>query len=314
MAIDTVQRWRTVRDAIALKKSGTLIAQSGRNYIYWKLHRGNLVCVSSNAPEFSLNLFIREKQLVPEVVLLGAQSQVDENRSLGAVLVRQGVLSADDLKNVLKDHWIVCSETLFDPSIHVFWSGEEDPCKPQFVRFDLPFGEVLLKVARDSITIPTALRAVQFLKQPFKLNVSMVDSSRFNDEEKRILLYLQSGSSLDRIFEDRQITKIPCYKILFILWLCGCLSDTRPVPATPKEVVTMSFLQKMKNMPADWIIPLCAGVLVGVLLAPSTAQQPNAKPGHRIEPLRESLDRPAWSTDTERTEKEEERMNSNTNE
>ena len=297
MAVDTANRWQLVRDIITQKRSGVIVLQAGKNYLHWIIDHGSLVCVHSSFPEASLTHFIEEQQFLEPAKLSLAKSQVDHTKPFGSVLLRQHLFNEEDFAKCIYRHWIACTDFLFEPSIHLFWSANTGPLKPEFIRCDRPLAEVLMEVNKNSITVPTAIRTVEQLKPPFRIRSGKPDLSHFNEEERRVWMYLQTGAALEQIFQDREITKIPCYKVLFLLWVSGYISDSR-MPAV-KEIhqTTVSIFQRI---PAEWIFPLCAGTIIGVLLAPS-APEPKPTPPlpvYQTVPLEEeNLPKPAWSTE-----------------
>ena len=300
MALDSVARWQMVHDVIVHKKSGTIVVQTGTNYLNWIVEGGDLVCVSSTFPETSLTQWIADRNAFTPDVVLNAQNDIDASRTLGSILIRHRHLDQEKLGEFLFQHWVFCTSHLFDPAAHVFWSGNPVTLKTEFIRCDRSFSEVLLSASRDSISIPTALRVIQDLKLPYRVQSIQPDQSRFNEEEKRIWMHLKSGNSLKQMLHDPEITRIPCYKLIFLLWLGGYIADSRKeLQPKPLIVTSKTFLEKI---PPEWIIPLCAGTLIGVLLAPaSTAPSPPpAAQEQGIEPLEESVKRPAWSPEEEK--------------
>jgi hypothetical protein len=299
MALDSVNRWQLVRGIVTQKKSGVIVLQSGKNYLHWIIDQGSLVCIQSTFPEASLTHFIEEEQIIEPAKFSSAKNQVDQTKPFGSVLLRQRLLKEEDFAKSIFRHWIACTDYLFEPSMHVFWSANSALLKPEFIRCDRPLADVLMQANKSSISIPTAIRVVEELKAPFRIISRKPDLSQFSDEERRIWMYLQSGTNLEQIFQDREITKIPCYKFLFLLWVSGYIADSRMLTAREVQQATTSIFQRI---PPEWIFPLCAGVLIGVLLAPSTSEPKPAPllPAYRVEPVEEEeLPKPAWSTQDE---------------
>jgi hypothetical protein len=289
MAIDVVNRWQLIREVILQKKTGAIVLQTGRNYIHWIVERGKLVCVSSTLPEASLTQAIQQQNITEPAELLRAQAMVDERKPLGAILLQRKLVKEETLQRVIWQHWIACTDFLFEPSMHLFWSMNSPPPKPETVRYDRGLSEVLLHVNRNTITIPTALRTVQNLKTPYRLAPRLPDVTAFSEEERRIWMHLQSGSGMKEIMRDADVTRISCYKALFLLWVTGHLSDsTVRTVAKVKEATKIA----VHRIPAEWIFPLCAGALIGVLLAPSDPPKPPPKPTPKVQRLHDS---PAWS-------------------
>ena len=304
MAIDSAIRWQLVRDVIVHKKSGVIVLQTGTNYLNWNLEKGKLVCVSSTFPEASLTRFVQEKKLTKSTNYLAVQNHVDPTRAIGPLLIRHHLLEETELRALLFEHWTACADYLFDPSAHLFWSATPAAIKPEFIRNDRPLCEVIVKANKNSITAPTALRIVQQLKGPFRISAQNLplDLSGFNEEERRIWMYLQSGTSLKQLFHDRDITKIPCYKFLFLLWLSGYISDSQRV--TPPQQIQQVSANLLEKIPPEWVFPLCAGALIGLLLAPTSEPKAAPQPPPTVTPLNESLQKPAWSTEQHEEEDE----------
>ncbi len=292
MVVDSVVRWQLVRDVIVNRKSGVLVLQTGRNYLNWTLDKGNLVSISTTFVEGSFTHFVQEKKLTESTKFLSAQNQIDPEKALGSLLIRHHIMNDEEFSKILFEHWISCTDYLFDPAVHIFWSTNRSALKSEFVRMDRPLGEVLLRARMDSITVPTALRSVQELKPPYHVHSSNPNLAHFSEEEKRVWMYLRSGSTLKQILQDPDIARIPCYKTVFLLWLSGYISDSRKVQPQPLPKITTNILEKI---PPEWVFPLCAGALIGVLLAPASAPKTAPSPVPRVEPLNETLQKPAWS-------------------
>jgi hypothetical protein len=288
MAVDMVNRWQIIREVIVQKKSGAIVLQTGRNYIHWIVENGQLVCVSSTLPEVSLASAIDAQKVIDRAEFLKAQSMVDESTTLGTVLMQRKLVDEQMLRQILWQHWISCTDFLFDPAVHLFWSINSATIKREFVRCDRPLSDILLQVNRNAITIPTALRTVQNLKTPYRLSPRLPNFSVFSEEERRIWMHLQSGSGMKQILQDGDVARMPCYKTLFLLWVTGHLSDSAPRTTTKVKEATKSAVHKI---PAEWIFPLCAGALIGVLLAPSDPPKPPPRPVHKVQHHQS----PAWT-------------------
>jgi len=289
MAVDIINRWQLIREVILQQKTGAIVLQTGRNYIHWIVDRGRLICVSSTLPEASLTTTIQEQRLMDPGEFLKAQTMVDDSKPLGAILMQRKLVNEKMLQRILWQHWIACTDFLFEPSMHLFWSVSSNEIKPELIRFDRPLAEIILHVNRTAITIPTALRTVQNLKSPYKLAPRLPDLSAFSEEERRIWMHLQTGSGLKGILHDGDVTRMACYKTLFLLWVTGYLSDSAVRTVAKVKEATKTAVHRI---PAEWIFPLCAGALIGVLLAPSDAPKHPPKPAPKTQRLHHS---PAWS-------------------
>ena len=300
MAIDSFARWQLVRDVIVQRKSGVIVLQTGTNYLNWVIEAGNLVCVSSTFPEASFTRWMEQNKLTESTIFLNAQQQIDSGKSLGAILMRLQHTDPQELARLLFHHWVFCTTYLFDPSAHLFWSSNAARLKPDMVRCDRSLGDVLICASRSSIAIPTALRVLQALTPPYRIQSRVADTSGFSEEERRIWMHLESGNDFKQILRDPEIARIPFYKMIFLLWVSGFISDGRKVAAQKVIPVSATLLQKI---PPEWIFPLCIGTLIGVLLAPDSVPEP-PPPVTRVRPLEESLQRPAWSQDDEESNTE----------
>jgi hypothetical protein len=302
MAIESAIRWQLIRDVIVHEKSGVIVAQTGTNYLNWCVEKGKLVCVTSTFPEASLTQFLQKIKLTESTKFLTLQNRMDDSTAIGALLIRHHVLEEAEFRELLFQHWVASIDYLLDPSIHLFWSVTTAAIKPEIIRNDKPLAEVILKANKNSISIPTALRTVQQLRAPYRIGPgSHPCLSTFTEVERRIWMYLQSGSSLKQMFQDRDIMRIPCYKFLFLLWLSGSISDSQRVSPKQQEQIRKVSISLLEKIPPEWVFPLCAGALIGVLLAPapepkiSPQQQPSATTG--VMPLDEALQKPAWSSE-----------------
>jgi hypothetical protein len=295
MALDSAARWKLIRDITVEKKTGTLVLQAGPRYLSWWIEEGNLICVSSTFEESTFTQLVYEKKLTEAANFSGLQNRIDEGHALGWLLLHQKILKEEEFCALLMDHWTSCAEALFDPGAHVFWSGTLPVIKHEFIRTDRPFGEVLILADRNRMAVTSALRIVQQMKEPFRICGENPETGAWSEQERRIWMYLQSGNSLKQMLQDAEIAHIPCYKFLFLLWLCGYISEARPAPK--REVVPVKIsVGLLEKIPAEWVFPLCAGALIGVILAPST--EPKPTPAHeyrKIEPVEEPTAAPAWS-------------------
>ena len=295
MALDTAARWKLIRDVIVDKRTGTLVLQAGTRYFNWIVEDGNLICVSSTFEESNFTQFLREKKLTESTNFSDLRNRIDEGHSIGWLLLHQNKISEEEFCASLRDHWVLCASALFEPSAHLFWSGSVVQIKPEFIRSDLPLGEVLMQTSRHSIAVPSALRMVQEFKGPLRLCGGNPDLKACTEEEQRIWMHLRSGTAVKQMLQDAGIARIPCYKFLFLLWLCGYITDTRST-RSDMSVVPKIRGKLLERIPPEWVFPLCAGALIGVILAPAPDPEPLPAPAYKaIEPLDESLQKPAWS-------------------
>lgn len=306
MAIDLISRWEMIQEISVNKQSGTLVVQSGPHYLYWILEQGRLVCVVSSNPELSFTEFLTSNTTLSAKEITVCQAAVSENRSLGAALVHKCGMPLEDLRASLERHWISLTHYILSSSTHIFWSSRPVEPKLDFVRCDIPFSSILMQADRDSLEIPVALRMVHSLQPPFRIKAPLRASEAFlTESEKRLVPYLQAGCSITEMLRDPELDHLTCYRTLFLLWLAGVLFDSGSNTASKREHVPVSpFWQRMKSLPPDWIFPLLAGMVLGVVLAPSGDAPAAPVPVHKLEAVHEILQKPAWRTDPEQSEEE----------
>src|SRR5215510_5862918 len=100
MALEVLSRWEMIRELSYFKKSGTLTAQLGRNYLYWTIKQGDLVCFSSTCADYSFTRFLYEKNTIEQEKITWAQSFISETRSLGLAVVQKHLLEPNILRTL----------------------------------------------------------------------------------------------------------------------------------------------------------------------------------------------------------------------
>ena len=305
MAVNSNSRWQVIRDIICNKKSGTLILQQGPHYLSWGIVAGKLVCVSSTLPEHSFTQFLLQNRKIDPESVMKAQLQVTEDRSIGAALLHMKVARVEGVQSLLRQHWISLCPNLLQSTNHIFWSYRETSPKLQSVSYALSLGELILHCDRSWVEIASALRCAQQIPVPYGIPDMNAVESGLCEREKRILHYLRRGSSLSEVLMDPDLDRITCYKVFFLLWVSCYLQGVRTETAAADASIRSPVLQRIRSIPPDWIVPLFAGVLVGVLLSPSADQKANPRePSAHIDNLKEAIQRPAWTVPTESAEEE----------
>jgi hypothetical protein len=317
MAIASVSRWQVIRDVICNQKSGTLVLQLGQHYLHWQVESGNIISVQSTFPEQSFSEFLLQKSDVAAEDICEAQARVDDQRTLGAILVQMRSADAERIQSLLMQHWQGLSLYLFQSTNHLFWSQKQTPSKRQIIATTMPLSDLILSCDRTWIEIPSALRCLELLLSPYRVADTAAIERALQDNEKRMMHYLKRGANLSDILQDPELDRMTCYRTLFLLWLAGYLSPPQRMSETqPKERSVSPIWTRIQSIPPDWFIPLVAGVFIGVLLSPAPEQRathPNASP--KFQNLKEVIERPAWSSHrghgegqaTENTEDTEER-------
>lgn len=284
-------RWRMIRDVIHSKKSGTLILQMGRHYIHFVVEEGNLAFVSSTFPEFTFSYFLIQSLEIDSRLVLEAQSEVTDVRSLGTVLVQNHRLAADQVRQLLQQHWLNLAHHLIQSNSHAFWSGRLMRQKTQMIDAGLPLSKLLLSCERNSIEIQSALRFLESIPERCKVSDLEPIEEVLQGVERRILPYLRAGTTLQEILKDPELDRMTCYRILFQLWISGHLQDGLRKRKSEPIMKPQHLFDRIRSLPPDWIIPLAIGMLLGVLLAPDPPEPPPSDQSHTIE---KPWGPPAW--------------------
>ena len=275
------------------------MVQWGRSYLHWCLDSGKLVCVTSTLPEHSFTQFILHNAKISQEDLLCVPSLINESKTLGAVLLQRNLVTREDLQQMLFEHWSFLTYFLLLSGSYVFWSPLCKQLKSEFIRVDVPFSEMMLSCERSSIEVSGAIHLVQKLVGPYRLAGDGKLEGRLDEKEKRVVQYVRAGYCLGEMFRDAELDRMTCYKTLFILWLSGYLKDSSCRQTTSTEEGRKSILSRIRSFPRDWIFPLFAGVVIGALLAPPSAQVPREEPPARIERWKDIREKPAWTPPTE---------------
>ena len=78
MALEVLSRWEMIRELSYFRKSGTLTAQLGPNYLYWTIMHGDVVCFSSTSADYSFTRFLYEKDSIEQEKITTAQNLITE--------------------------------------------------------------------------------------------------------------------------------------------------------------------------------------------------------------------------------------------
>lgn len=300
MAIEGLSRWQMIREIILESRSGTLIAQLGKNFLHWMIAEGKLICISSTLPEYSFTQFLLQKGTPGRPELLRAQSLIHDQRSLGSALLDARFISAEELKRLLEQHWSSLTYQLLQSSTHLFWSDRKCACKHHFIRADLSLQEIILAGDRSFVDTRAAIRFAQSLPPYYRVVNWPIIEKFLLPQEKRMVNYLKSCAPVSAMMKDPELDKMTCYRLLFLLWLAGAMLE----PSARKHFKSANapqsslLLQRMRSLPPDWIFPLFAGVVIGVILAPGPGKSARpASPPQSMESLRDVMTKPAWQTD-----------------
>jgi hypothetical protein len=276
MALEVLPRWEMIRELSYFRKSGTLTAQLGKNYLYWTIRHGDVICFSSTSADYSFTRFLYESSSMEQEKITWAQSLINETRSLGLAVVQKNFLEPDILRNLLKEHCFAHAHFLMETSTHLFYSPRLTQLKPQMVQLELSLSEVLLQSERNSLEIRSAVEFAEQVLGAYRVCEFEIVEKALKVEERRMLRYLKNSSSLAEILSDPELDRLTCYRVLFLLWVAGYIQQIHPKPEKEETTPQEKLLSLLRSVPAEWIIPFAIGLLVGVLFAPSPAPDPAA--------------------------------------
>ncbi len=274
MALEVLSRWEMIRELSYFRKSGTLTAQLGRNYLYWTIKHGEVICFSSTSADYSFTRFLYEKSSIEQEKITWAQSLITETRSLGLAVVQKNFLEPDILRNLLKEHCFTHAHFLMETSTHLFYSPRLAQLKPQMIQIELSLSEVLLQSERTSLEIRSAVEFAEEVLGEYRVCEFEVVEKALKAEERRMLRYLKDSASLAEILSDPELDRLTCYRVLFLLWVAGYIKEVHPKPEKEDMTVQHRLLSSLRLIPTEWIIPFVVGILIGVLFAPSPTPDP----------------------------------------
>lgn len=290
MALEVLSRWEMIRELSYFRKSGTLTAQLGRNYLYWTIKQGDVVCFSSTSADYSFTRFLYEKSSIEQEKITWAQSLISETRSLGLAVVQKNLLEPNTLRTLLKEHCFTHAHYLMETSTHLFYSPRLAQLKPQMIQIELSLSEVLLQSERTSLEIRSAVEFAEQVLGSYKVCEFEIVEKALKGEERRMLQYLKNSASLAEILSDPELDRLTCYRVLFLLWVAGYIREIRPKPEKEEMPAQQRLLALVRLVPAEWIIPFAIGILLGVLFAPAPTPSSNSNPCHSVPAIP-----PPWS-------------------
>ena len=291
MALEVLSRWEMIRELSYFRKSGTLTAQLGRNYLYWTIKHGDVICFSSSSADYSFTRFLYEKSSIEQDKITWAQSLINETRSLGLAVVQKKFLEPDTLRDLLKEHCFTHAHFLMETSTHLFYSPRLGQLKPQMIQIELSLSEVLLQSERTSLEIRSAVEFAEQVLDTYRVCEFEVVEKALKAEERRMLHYLKNSASLPEILSDPELDRLTCYRVLFLLWVAGYIQEIRPKPEKEDITVESKLLSLLRSIPAEWIIPFAIGTLLGVLFAPDSKPNQSPNPCQQVPAIP-----PPWSS------------------
>lgn len=295
MVVNSPSRWNMIREINRSRRSGTLVVQLGQKYISWTIQAGRLGWISSNHRDYSMTEFLLQNQHIPAQVLHKARSGVTESRSLGAVLVREGVADPDTVRRWTSEHAAMLCPFLLQSGVHVFWADRTLPPKPDFILHQgVPLSRILLGCERTSVEIRAAFHFQEEMPLTYRIDEMETVDALLSVSERRLVPYLKRGDPLHAILADPELDRLTCCRALFLLWIAGLLRPvSKPVlPEAAAAAPVNSWMDRIRSVPPDWVIPLVVGILLGTLFSPSAEPPAPAEPPvHRLSPMFQG---PAW--------------------
>lgn len=276
MALEVLPRWEMIRELSYFRKSGTLTAQLGKNYLYWTIKHGDVICFSSTSADYSFTRFLYENGTMDQEKITWAQSLINETRSLGLAVVQKHFMEPDTLRSLLKEHCFAHAHFLMETSTHLFYSPRITQLKPQMIQIELSLSEVLLQSERTSLEIRSAVEFAEQVLGAYRVCEFEIVEKALKVEERRMLRYLKNSSSLAEILSDPELDRLTCYRVLFLLWVAGYIQEIHPKPEKEEMSAQQKLVTLLRTVPTEWIIPFAIGVLMGVLFAPAPRPDPPA--------------------------------------
>src|SRR6185295_5154314 len=213
MALEVLSRWEMIRELSYFKKSGTLTAQFGKNYLYWTIRHGDVICFSSTSADYSFTRFLYENSSMEQEKITWAQSLISETRSLGLAVVQKNFLEPNILRDLLKEHCFTHAHFLVETSTHLFYSPRLAQLKPQMIQIELSLSEVLLQSERNSLEIRSVVEFAEQVLGAYRVCEFEVVEKALKVEERRMVHYLKNSSSLAEILSDPELDRLTCYRV-----------------------------------------------------------------------------------------------------
>lgn len=271
MALNQLGQWQIVRQIIAESKTGTLTVRFGRSYQHWILRRGEVTQVSSTLREQSLTHFLRDEFAIHSKYLQAAQNEIDDRQTLGFVLLQHRILTEDELAKLVTRHFVSQVFTLLRTSASLFWSDHASEPKPRTVEIAVPIRHILLQAERTCIELHPSVRFVEEFPGKYRSFDVSEAQPLLSTEERRVLEYVKSGASFDKILRDPELDRLTCYRTVFLLWLTAHLSVEQPQNKIAVAKNRIHFLHRLQSIPPEWIFPFLVGLLLGILTVPKSA-------------------------------------------
>lgn len=292
MAVNDFARWNLLREISCNRQTGTLVMQLGQRYVSWCFLEGNLGWIHSTTPEYTLTQFLLQHRKLEKPRLDEARTKLDDSLSLGASLMKEGAATTSMLQDWTAQHATWLAPLLLQTSVHLFWADRLLPVKPEFVHHPgVPFSCVLLGCDRNSVEIRTAFQFLDEMPRIYRVHDPEGLTAWMNVNERRLIPYLLRCDPIEHILCDPELDRLTCCRALFLLWISGRLNRVTKAPVEQQGAST-SWLERARQVPPDWIIPLAIGMLLGVILRPAPEPPPATTPASIQQP---ALPPAAWA-------------------
>ncbi|MBW2038070.1 MAG: DUF4388 domain-containing protein [Deltaproteobacteria bacterium] len=222
------------------QKTGVLKVSDGESRIEIFMKDGVIVYATSSQKEFRLGNFLKAEGVLSDEELQGClQIAQEKGQQLGRVLVEQGYISADSLKNFL--HY-QAKEILYN--LFLWKTGE-------FEYKDIPLNvegkliiplnttEIVMEASRRIDELSTITNQITSDKLVFKISERMRDTDevKLNKKEWRILSLIDGTRTVRHVVNESDYDKFSVYKIIYSLMMSGFLEKIGEVHEKKRDFV-----------------------------------------------------------------------------
>ena len=211
-----------------IEKTGVLTMTNGKEEAKIYIKEGSIVYASSSQKEFLLGNLLRINGILSETELQEFLKKADEeDQKLGAFLVKEGHMSKETLKKILRDQVeeILCS--LF------FWDSGEFEYKDVPLSVDQGLAtemnpvEIVLEASRRIDEWSVITKDIPS-DTSFKITLGLHDQKgmKLSQKETHILSMIDGKRNVREIIEVSGYDEFTAYKILYSLVASGIIEKT----------------------------------------------------------------------------------------
>ena len=220
------------------QKTGTLQVTDGDNVVKVIIKEGTIIYATGTQKAFRLGVFLKNAGIISgEQLEKSLEQGKAQQKALGKILVENGFISKEDLKNFLRKQ---VEEILFDMFLWQEGNFEYNDIMldiNNFIVFPLNTMNLILEASRriDEMSIFTN-------KIPNDLIVFVISEKINNKEdiilaknEWQIIAMLDGTRTVSRLIDESGYDSFSVYRILFSLLSFDLIKDSKEVRAGKKE-------------------------------------------------------------------------------